>query len=383
MIMKNKRNKIYITRTVKVTSFFLALLMSLLLMNNLFLRRIDQNSLRMEGYYMEDFDSLDVVTIGASDVYTSFASARAYKDFGFTSYPYATQSITASGMLTALKEVVRTQTPQLIVIEVNAFLYKEKKNESNEGHIRKLIDNVPFNQNKIDFVNEYIDPDERLEYFVPLIKYHDLWKEYPGQMRLALSKLNQDNRGGSYLKGFRTTTNKFNPPQKILNEKIINEERTLALNPTLEAELRELLDYCKEKNLNVVFTRLPHLVYKQTYDRVKRSNRAGEIINSYGYDYINLERDWKKIGLNLKTDFYNFDHMNIYGAVKMTNYLGNLIKNKYQIVPEKLSDAQKERWDKSSIYFDKLERYCDYLIKNKQKIELTEDVNTLKTLEDY
>ena len=75
--------------------------------------------------------------------------------------------------------------------------------------------------------------------------------------------------------------------------------------------------------------------------------------------------------------------MNIYGAVKMTNYLGNLIKNKYQIVPEKLSDAQKERWDKSSVYFDKLERYCDYLIKNKQKIELTEDVNTLKTLEDY
>ena len=110
--MKNKRNKIYITRTVKVTSFFLALLMSLLLMNNLFLRRIDQNSLRMEGYYMEDFDSLDVVTIGASDVYTSFASARAYKDFGFTSYPYATQSITASGMLTALKEVVRENFAQ-------------------------------------------------------------------------------------------------------------------------------------------------------------------------------------------------------------------------------------------------------------------------------
>lgn len=381
--MKKRRNKLYITRTVKVTSFFLALLMSLLLMNNLFLRRIDQNSLRMEGYYMEDFDSLDVVTIGASDVYTSFASGRAYKDFGFTSYPYATQSITASGMLTALKEVVRTQTPQLIVIEVNAFLYKEKKNESDEGHIRKLIDSVPFNQNKIDFVNEYIDPDQRLEYFVPLIKYHELWKEYPGQLSSVFSKFDQDNRGVAYLKGFRTTTNMFKPPQKILNEKIVNEERTLALNPLLEAELRELLDYCKEKNLNVVFTRVPHLVYKQTFDRVKRSNRAGEIINSYGYEYINLERDWKKIGLDLKTDFYNYDHMNIYGAVKMTNYLGKLIKEKYNIVPEKLSDEQKERWDKSAKYFDKLERYCDYLIKNKQKIEVKEDVNTLKVLEDY
>ena len=75
--------------------------------------------------------------------------------------------------------------------------------------------------------------------------------------------------------------------------------------------------------------------------------------------------------------------MNIYGAVKMTNYLGKLIKEKYNIVPEKLSDEQKERWDKSAKYFDKLERYCDYLIKNKQKIEVKEDVKTLKVLEDY
>ena len=381
--MKKKRNKLFITRTIKLTSFFMALLMTLLLMNNLFLRRIDQNSLRMEGYYMEDFDSLDVVTMGASDVYTSFASARAYKQYGFTSYPYATQSITASGMLTALKEVVRTQTPQLIVIEVNAFLYKEKKNESDEGHIRKLIDSVPFNQNKIDFVSEYIDPDQQLEYYVPLIKYHDLWKEYPGQMRLVLSKLNQDNRGHSYLKGFRTTTKSYKPPQKILNEKIVNEEGTLALNPTLEAELREMLDYCKEKNLNVLFMRVPHLVYKQTFDRVKRSNRAGEIIRSYGYDYLNLERDWKKLGLDLKTDFYNYDHMNIYGAVKMTNYLGKLIRDKYNIVPEKLSDEQKERWDQSAVYFDKLERYCDHLIKQKKKVEIEEDVNTLNAIEDY
>ena len=381
--MNKKRNKLYITRTVKLTSFFLALLMSLLLMNNLLLRRIDQNSLRMEGYYMEDTDSLDVVMMGASDVYTSFASGRAYKEFGFTSYPYATQSITASGMLTALKEVVRTQSPQLIVIEVNAFLYMEKKNEGIEGHIRKLIDSVPFNQNKIDFVNEYIEPDKRLEYFIPLIKYHDLWKEYPGQMRSVVSKLNQDNRGGSYLKGFRTTTNTFNPPQKILNEKIVNEERTLALNPLLESELRELLDYCKEKNLNVVFTRVPHLVYRATFDRVKRSNRAGEIINSYGYDYINLERDWKKVGLDPKTDFYNYDHMNIYGSAKMTKYLGSLIRDKYNIVPDKLNDEQKAKWDKASDYFDKLERYCDYLIKNKQKIEVKEDVNTLNALDDY
>ena len=69
----------------------------------------------VEGYYQEPLDSLDVVFIGASDIYTSFMPGRAYEQHGFTSYLLASESITSEGVKTAVKEIVtkRTSTSSL------------------------------------------------------------------------------------------------------------------------------------------------------------------------------------------------------------------------------------------------------------------------------
>ena len=118
-------------------------------------------------------------------------------------------------------------------------------------------------------------------------------------------------------------------------------------------------------------------------NRFRRANGAGEIINSYGYDFINLERDVLKTGIDSETDFYNYDHMNIYGAIKFTDYLGNIIQNKYGVAPSKLSDKQKENWDESVEYFEKLRKYCDDLIKSGKVKKIEEDINTLNALGKY
>ena len=101
------------------------------------------------------------------------------------------------------------------------------------------------------------------------------------------------------------------------------------------------------------------MVYPATYERVKRSNKAAEIVKEFGYDYINLERDWRKAGIDYNKDFYNYDHLNIYGTVKLTDYLGGIVQNKYGIKRHALSGAQKESWDKAAKTFGKLYRYCD------------------------
>ena len=49
----------------------------------------DNDSQRLMGFYQEKENSLDVVYIGASDVYNAFSPALAYKEYGYTSYPYA------------------------------------------------------------------------------------------------------------------------------------------------------------------------------------------------------------------------------------------------------------------------------------------------------
>ena len=104
---------------------------------------------------------LDVVFLGASEVYTGIAAGRAYDKYGFTSYPFASESITADGTMLALKEILRTQDPQMIMIEINPYLYGFDTNESHEAHIRKLVDNIPLNMNKIELglngLNKFFD----------------------------------------------------------------------------------------------------------------------------------------------------------------------------------------------------------------------------------
>lgn len=377
------KKKLYITRTVKISCFILALILSLSLLQTYFLRRLDHNSIRLNGYYHEQEGNIDVALLGASEIYTGFPAGHIYDKFGFTTYPFATESMTGSGMLTSLKEIVRTQKPKLIVIEPNSFLYGYDKNETHEGHVRKLIDNIPLNENKIEYISENVIPDEQLEYYVPLIKYHDLWKDYPAPARRVVSTILQDLRGYSYLKGFRTTTDIIHTNKEIRNKQAAKENKAIPLNPVLEKKLRDLLDYCKENKLNVVFVRTPHIVTKDTYNRVKRSNRAAEIIREYGYDYINFEREWEKLGLDLNRDFYNLDHVNIYGAVKISDHFGEILVKNYGVGKSDLSGKQKENWDAAAVYYNKLYRYCDDLISKNKVIKLEEDINTLRALNDY
>ena len=374
----------YVTRTVKVACFLLTIMFTCLVLQQYFLRNTDNNSLRIEGYYQEEPDSLDVVFIGASDIYTSFMPGRAYEQFGFTSYLLASESITSEGVITAVKEVYRTQHPDLIVIEANTFLYGDSRNESNEAHIHKFFDNLPLSENKTEYIQKYVKPENQMEYFFPLIKYHSLWSEYPRRLNMTMSDLSLDLRGYNNLKGFSSTAQILKTDEECLNKKIANEHIEKPLNPKLEEQLNELLDYCDEKKLNVAFVRAPHYVIKDTYNRVMRSNRMETIVEERGYLYYSAENDASIIGIDEKRDFYNVDHMNVYGALKFTDYLSGLLVEEEKLNIDPLNEAQKENWAEAAKCTNQLYRYCDDVMTHTTEVKgAQEDVLTLFKISGY
>ncbi len=378
--MKKKK---YLVRTVKLVCFFLALVLSCLVLQHYVLRNMDHNSLRIDGFYQEDKDTLDVVLVGASDIYTSFIPGRAYDKYGFTSYLLASESITTEGVITAVKEIVRTQHPERIVVEANAFLYGKSDNDKNQAHIHKFFDNLPLSDNKLDYIKNNVPADEQVEYFFPLMKYHGTWTEYPARFNLMASNIALQVRGYNYLKGFRSTTNILNTKKRCFNDKIATEEGKLPLNPDLEKRLTELLDYCDEKNLDVAFVRAPHYVTDKTYDRVKRSNQMSEIVTNRGYSYYEIENVAAYLGIDGKKFFYNEDHMNIYGAMIFTDFLCDCLIYGEEIKPDSLPDNQKEVWDKAAKAANRLCHYCDDMIKKGELRTAQEDVITLTSLGDY
>ncbi|MGN0519006.1 MAG: hypothetical protein ACI4II_09830 [Acutalibacteraceae bacterium] len=365
------KKKIYFKRTLRIVSLLLVVALASAFLQEYILCRYDSNKVRVDGFYMEDKDSLDVVFIGASELYAGFSSVYAYEKFGFTSYPLATQSMSSRVYKTALKEVLRTQNPKLIVIEINAFLYERFNEESEEANTRKYIDNVPLNANKIKFINENFDFADRFEYYFPFLKYHSTWDEYPYNFPNVAYNLKLHNRGYSLLKGMKTSAKIFHSKKKdIINTDLSSDNTRLPLVPKLEGLLRDLLQFCKDEGLdNVVFMRMPHIVLNDKYDRFARTNTAGTIIEEYGYEFLNFERYPELLNLDIKHDFYNSDHLNIYGCEKMTEFLGTLFMRDFGIKKSVLTPQQKEKWDSCIPYYHKYYDYCDASIQAKKRVQ--------------
>lgn len=357
------KKKLYIKRTVAVLSLVLAVLLILGVAQEYLLARLDNDQIRIEGFYKEEKNSLDVCIIGSSECYTGFSSVLAYRETGITSYPYCTESNPIAVAKCELKEIMRTQNPQLILIEINGAVYNEKADIIDLAHIHKAIDSMPLTENKIEAIQEIIPEDNKAEFYLPFIKYHAAWDEYVKHMKWAKSKLEMQFRGYSLMKGASvsaTTSIKGAKKDKLLNPaKIQNDDSTDKLNEKAEYYLRDLLKYCKDENLdNVVFVRFPHIIDKTNYARFKRTNRAGEIINEYGFDFINLEKNQIDINLDKDKDFYNSEHMNIYGQEKLTKYVCNIIQNDYDVKPHNLTDSQKKKWDDCVDFYDDFVEYA-------------------------
>lgn len=364
-------------------SLLLAVVLCVGVLQEYVLCHADHNRERVKGFYLEDKDSVDVVFIGSSEVYAGFSSCYAYEKFGFTSYPVATQSNVVQSFKAQIKSAIKEQHPKLIVVEVNGALYGNDENLEKEVNLRNYVDNIPFNSDKAELISEYVT-ENQLEYYLPIIKYHSVWNDFPKDLKWNLSIMQSTVRGHNYLKGAKSKSQIYTTDAKIYNSKLKNNDTKKDLTEKSEKYLRDCLEYCKSENIdNIVFVRFPHIVIKKTAARFYRGNAIGDIISEYGYDYINFERNFDDTGLDVNTDFYNVDHLNIYGQMKFTEYFGRYIQEKYGISESNLTPSQKEEWDTCVKYYDAFSKYNISLIEKNKSIDVCEDYECMKDIEKY
>lgn len=376
-----KRN---ILRTVKVLSLLLALALTFLALQEFVLCRADHNRQRLKGFYLEDEQSLDVVVLGASEAYSDFAPGYAYSECGVTGYVFATASNSILNYKSQLKNILSRQNPGVIVIELNGAVYGDEEEDYKEANLRNYSDNVPLDGVKLEWMQQNVK-ENQAEFLFPMLKYHGVWTDFPENMLYQKTIWQDRARGYNYLKGILNETAIFKSTQRSMNRILSRSGKSKKpLTSTEEQGLRDLLQYCKDQNLkNVVFARFPHIVVRRTFERFERGNTVGDIVAEYGFDYLNFERDYDQTKLNEATDFYNLDHLNVYGQKKFTEYLTDILKQRYSLSPRKLTEAQKQEWQSCADYYDAYYRYSDTQIQTNNRRELSEDSDLIETLRGY
>lgn len=291
----------------------------------------------IRNYYREPENSIDVLMIGASEMYADYSAPLAYDRQKYTSYQICFEGAPGSLYKSMLTEGLKTQSPRLVVVEVNGFFYNDDF-MTKESNLRLWLDSIPMSQNWYDTINEFVPESERINYYFNLLKYHSNWKKTGTLLKRLKCKYRIEKEGISLMKSFSTFTmmGKGNykkiPPKK--------------LSKSGEKYLDNLLEYCKGRGLEqVLFIRAPHY---SDIDKNTEKKIIGKV-NKYGYKYVNFDYNIKDIGLNFKTDFYNGEHTNVFGMEKFTEYFSKYIVDNFDVKTDH-NAAVKTQWEKCADY---------------------------------
>ena len=103
------------TRTaLRAIIFVLIAVLGIGLISPAFVVNNEWDMRHVHGFFLEPEDSLDVVLIGASQLYTGYSAPLAWRDYGFTSYPLAVSNIPARLYGSLLTEAVNVSMPMAL-----------------------------------------------------------------------------------------------------------------------------------------------------------------------------------------------------------------------------------------------------------------------------
>lgn len=296
---------------------------------------------RIHSVGIKEEKPLDMVYLGASDVYVYWQPLKAWNDYGFTSYNMAVNRTPSESIQYFIKETLKYHKPELFVISARSFQYDWGGIETD---LRNSSDSLEFSLNRWKLIREYLENRtingnvDNLSFYFDIIKYHTNYSA-------LASKANWDlinNKGTAMNKGFE-----WIPSYQYLTPMDFETNSRNALSEINLKTLHKVLNFCKEKELKVLFVVCP---YQITAGEQAQYNTIKDIVTSYGFGFLNGNEYYDEMRMDFSRDFYHSAHVNCYGAEKYTEFLGNYIMEHYELPDHREEDVY-AGWNEDFIRF--------------------------------
>lgn len=272
-------------------------------------------SIRNKSYFRilrEAVQTVDVIVLGDSLSYTSVSPLEMWDRHGFTSYVCGQSGQRIQESYYMLKTAFLTQSPKLVVLESHTLFGGE--------HGLK---------------GRMVGVKEAVNYYFPLIGNHDIWKTLITDQRY----LEENYKGFS----FRDEV------QPYVNGKYMEKtDQEEAITELAEIYMGKIVDLCRKHGTKILLLSTPSPI---NYNYM-RHNRLERYARENGIDYLDLNlidlgMDWEEDSLD------HGDHLNYYGAEKVTRYLGQYVASHYRL-KDRRSNPAYASWNQET---------ADYMIK--------------------
>ena len=288
-------------------------------------------------FYEEPKNSLDIAYIGSSNAYAHFNTVLAYNKYGFTTGMFSADGQPFVLTKYCIKEIQKYQKPKLYIIDLAKAT--DLVDSVIDGDIRKTVDIMKLSNNRIDAINEVLSyksnivEKDYINYYFSFLLYHNKWKQISKENIFKFIK-NTDLYKGYCFSGWTSRI--------VTQDKYTWNESEMDIEPETEEVLMNLINYIKSNNLNVLFV-IPSRYFEEETN--KKLNKVIHILQENNLNVINFNtlKDFNDI--DFSHDFYNAEHINVYGATKYTLYFSKYLKEKYDLNDHR-NDKNYSSWDK-------------------------------------
>ncbi len=276
------------------------------------------------GVLSEPENTLDVLFIGDSEVYSGIMPIKLWKYHGITSYDCSTSGQQLAYSLEFLHNTLISQSPKLVIMETNAFYRK-----------LSFDDSIIYKAGMI----------------LPVFKYHDRWKHlHLNDFNINAEieyNYNDTNKGYKFVgKANPADDSKYMTASKNVKE----------ITSRNKSYIKDIKKFCDQNDTELVFLSTPS-TKNWNYEK---HNGVQELADELGVKFIDMNTFADDLEIDWSKDTYDQgDHMNYYGATKVTNYLGDYFEE-LGIFTSHKDDKKYSSWDESTKkFYEMLARHLD------------------------
>lgn len=314
--VKSKKEKIISIIGFIILLAVLTVMLSLFFKPNNPMDYADKRMARGYRVYDEPNNTLDVLFFGHSSVYTTVSPMEMYNKYGFTSYACSYPLQMPWETADFLKDVLRKQSPKVVVMDIDSLFYDIKRTD-----IKQFYDDAISKKKN------------------PLLQNHIAWKDWFPNAEVRERDVN---------KGY--TIYKKKKPYKG-NRAFKETDKRFATTQEFIKGLDDVVKICREKGIELFLMELPN----KTRWSYEKFNTASDYAREHGLYFVDFTQDEKKMGIDWVNDTMDEgDHLNYYGAVKLSAHLGKILTEKYDL-PDRRNDEKYAFWKED---FEQYKKRC-------------------------
>ncbi len=311
--------------------FIILTIVSLLYWNSVLCIKNDDGIKQAMAMYYQPENTVDVVMMGSSHIHYAVNTGTLWKDYGIPAFDYSAAEQPLWITYHYLKEFCKYQDPKVVVLDL--YSPALRKEDYQYDWLLPNVLGMRFSINKLQMLEASAERQRIGEYFPSIAVYHnrltDLKAEdflYPFRSRSELANF----------KGFKPML-KVSPQ----TQPVITQSHSGGLTIKSEVYLKKIIDYTKNNNIELFLIVTPYITND---DQELVYNRIREIAQMEDVSFISTNYDYEAIGIDFNNDFMDASHLNYYGAVKFTEYLGKELKSRYELTDHR-GDPEYDSWE--------------------------------------